>query len=68
MRNKLTPDVAPTRDGHSAGVTRVSKWESCAGEKLGIGGDWGLQVTRFPCWSEKQVAEGDAHLLLGLKN
>lgn len=24
MRNKLTPDMAPTRDGHSAGVTRVS--------------------------------------------
>lgn len=68
MRNKQTPDVAPTRDGPSAGAPelangRAALLKSWVSEVIG-----GLQVMRFPCWSEKQVAEGDAHLLLGLKN
>lgn len=69
MRNKLIPRRG-TNEGRvpqqgspelaNGTATLVKSWVS------EVTGD--LQVTKFPCWSEKQVAEGDTHLLLGLKN
>lgn len=48
MQTKLTRRRG-TNEGRSLSrVTRVSKRESCAAEKLGIGGDWGPAGDEVP--------------------